>query len=58
MDIVQAYEYIQNNVVCKVWAYFCVVQYIEITSWKVRAYGFYSRVVKYHKTNERGFASE
>ena len=31
---------------------------IEITSWKVRAYGFYSRVVKYHKTNERGFASE
>ena len=32
--------------------------YIENTSWKVRAYGFYSRVVKYHKTNERGFASE
>jgi hypothetical protein len=29
--------------------------YIEITSWKVRAYGFYSRVVKYHKTNEQVF---
>jgi hypothetical protein len=29
------------------------VQYIEITSWKVRAYSFYSRVVKYRKTNER-----
>ena len=26
--------------------------YIEITSWKVRAYGFYSRVEKYRKTNE------
>ena len=25
---------------------------IEITSWKVRAYGFYSRVDKYRKTNE------
>ena len=28
-------------------------KYIEIiTSLKVRAYDFYSRVVKYHKTNE------
>ena len=26
-------------------------QYVEITSWKVHAYGFYSRVLKYHKTN-------
>ena len=25
---------------------------IEITSWKVRAYDFYSRVEKYRKTNE------
>ena len=25
---------------------------IENTSWKVRGYGFYSRFVKYHKTNE------
>ena len=28
-------------------------KYIEITSWKVRAYDFYSRVVKYHEKNER-----
>jgi hypothetical protein len=28
---------------------------IEVILWKVRAYGFYSRVVKYHKTNERVF---
>ena len=27
-------------------------KYIENTSWKVRVYGFYSWVVKYHKTNE------
>ena len=27
--------------------------YIENASWKVRVYGFYSRVVKYNKTNER-----
>ena len=26
--------------------------YIEITSWKVRAYDFYLRVEKYRKTNE------
>ena len=32
-------------------------QEIEIYLWIVRAYGFYSRVVKY-KTNERGFASD
>ena len=33
--------------------------YREVTAWKVRPYGFYSRlVVKYHKTNERGFASK
>ena len=29
-----------------------ILTYIEITSWKVRAYGFYSRVEKYWKTNE------
>ena len=28
------------------------ISYIEITSWKVHAYGFYSRVEKYRKTNE------
>ena len=35
-----------------------IMMNIENTSWKVRAYGFCSRVVKYNETNERGFASE
>jgi hypothetical protein len=33
------------------------VKYIEITSWKVRAYGFYLRFLKYNKTNERVYHS-
>ena len=32
--------------------------YIKKIRHGVRAYGFYLRVVKYNKTNERGFASE
>lgn len=31
---------------------------IEITSWKVRTYGLYSQVVKYHKMSKWSFASE
>ena len=33
--------------------YIHIFLYISLTSWKVCAYDFYSRVVKYHKTNER-----
>ena len=32
--------------------YYCAGTDTEITSWKGRAYGFYSRVEKYRKTNE------
>ena len=33
---------------------YCIF-YIEITSWKVCEYDFYSRVEKYRKTNEQLF---
>ena len=47
------FKYWRSSIINTQYARSFTSKYIEITSWKVRAYNFYSRVVKYHKKNER-----